>query len=324
MQTLEQIQQYTSELIDNIAFTKQPLSLYEPIDYAMHMGGKRIRPLLTMIVTDMFDLPLEKSNNVAIAIELAHNFTLLHDDIMDSSPLRRGKPSVYQKFGTNIAILSGDNMFALAYNYLLKCDKDKIPALTQTLTSVMINICEGQTYDLNFELRSDVSKREYITMISLKTGILLAGALKMGAIIAGAKAEDINYLNEFGLYLGIAFQLQDDILDCWSDLNTFGKVTGTDIVDNKKTILYLTAIEKAEDDDMNELINLYSSKTIDFQAKLQRVKQLFEKYEVRTDVENTINQYITLALNSLDKVSVAQDKKENLRQLTKQLINRNK
>ncbi len=324
MHSLIEIQNYTNELLDKQDFNKQPLTLYGPIEYTMSLGGKRLRPTLTMIAADMFGAELEKADNAAVAIELVHNFTLLHDDIMDQSPLRRGKPTVYQKFGTDKAILSGDVMFAMAYNYLLQCDKDKIIPLTQTLTSVLINVCQGQAYDMDFELRSDVSKREYITMISLKTGILLAGALKMGAIIAGAKAEDINALNEFGLYLGIAFQLQDDILDCWSDLQDFGKVTGSDIVDNKKTILFLTAVDKANDEDMQELVSLYLTKTTDFQKKLQRVRELFEKYEVRKDVESTISQYTDVALKSLDKISLEDSKKENLRTLAEELINRKK
>lgn len=322
MHSLTEIQKYTNELLDRQDFNKQPFTLYSPIDYTMKLGGKRLRPTLTMIAADMFGAELSEADNAAIAIELAHNFTLLHDDIMDQSPLRRGKPTVYQKFGTDKAILSGDVMFAMAYNYLLQCDKDKVFALTQTLTSVLINVCQGQAYDMDFELRSDVSKREYITMISLKTGILLAGALKMGAIIAGAKPEDINALNEFGLYLGIAFQLQDDILDCWSDLEDFGKVIGSDIVDNKKTILFLTAVDKADDDDMQELVSLYLTKTTDFQKKLQRVRELFEKYEVRKDVESTISQYTDVALKSLDKVSIEDKNKANLRTLAEQLINR--
>lgn len=322
MHSLTEIQKYTNELLDRQDFNKQPITLYSPIEYTMKLGGKRLRPTLTMIAADMFGAELSEADNAAIAIELAHNFTLLHDDIMDQSPLRRGKPTVYQKFGTDKAILSGDVMFAMAYNYLLQCDKDKAFALTQTLTSVLINVCQGQAYDMDFELRSDVSKREYITMISLKTGILLAGALKMGAIIAGAKPEDINALNEFGLYLGIAFQLQDDILDCWSDLEDFGKVVGSDIVDNKKTILFLTAVDKADDDDMQELVSLYLTKTTDFQKKLQRVRELFEKYEVRKDVESTISQYTDVALKSLDKISIEDKNKANLRTLAEQLINR--
>lgn len=324
MKSLEQIQQEVIKIFSQENFLRSPHSLYEPYAYTIENGGKRLRPLLVMLVVDMFGEDLEKAKDVAIAVELAHNFTLLHDDIMDLSPLRRGKPTVYQKFGTSKAILSGDVMYAEAYQYLLKSDTDKIPALAKTLTTVLVQVCQGQAYDMDFEMRNDVTQREYITMISLKTGVFIAGALKMGAIMANAKPEDMNALSEYGLYLGIAFQLQDDILDCWSDLEEFGKVTGSDIVDNKKTILFLQAMSKANDEDAQELATLYLSKTSDFQKKKDRVKEIFEKYEVKEDVEKMINDYTDKALSALEKISLESEKKENLRLLAKQLTQRNK
>ncbi|MBQ7984332.1 MAG: polyprenyl synthetase family protein [Bacteroidales bacterium] len=324
MKSLEQIQKQTAELFKDLKFQKQPLSLYEPFQYTMDLGGKRLRPLLLMLAADMFSADLKQAENAAVAIELAHNFTLLHDDIIDQSPLRRGKPTVYQKFGTYKAILSGDVMYAKAYQYLLDYNAEVSQALVKTLTSVLIQVCEGQAYDMSFETRNDVSAKEYITMISLKTGVLLAASLKMGAIIAGASAEDMNALSEFGLYLGIAFQLQDDILDCWSNLEDFGKVTGSDIVDNKKTILFLSAVEKADDKDMQELAGWYLENTKDFQRKKQRVKELFEKYNVKDDVEKMIGQYTIKALDCLDRISVEEQNKENLKKLANQLIDRKK
>lgn len=324
MHTFEQLQKKAIEIIEKEAYSKAPVSLYEPVDYAIHQGGKRLRPLLTLLAADLFSADIEQAVKPAIAVEMLHNFTLVHDDIMDASPLRRGKPTVYQKYGTNKAILSGDVMYALSYEYLLECEKEKIPALTKTLTSVLIKVCEGQALDMDFEERTDVTKNEYITMISLKTGILLAGALKMGAIIAGAKGEDMNLLSEFGLYAGIAFQLQDDILDCWSDLSDFGKVVGTDIADNKKTILYLTAMEKADEEDRNTLSRLYFEKTLDLQQKIKDVKAIFEKYNVREDVQTMTKQYMDLALSSLEKISVEEERKENLKIFIDQLLNRKK
>lgn len=324
MATLKEIQQYVTDLFVRQNFVKQPLTLYDPFQYTMTLGGKKLRPLLLMLSADMFSADLKDAENAAIAIELAHNFTLLHDDIMDESPLRRGKPTVYQKFGTDKAILSADVMYAKAYEYLLKCDNDKIPSLVKTLTTVLIQVCEGQAYDMDFEQRNDVTQKEYITMISLKTSVLIAAALKMGAIIAGASINNMNLLSEFGLYLGIAFQLQDDILDCWSNLNEFGKVIGSDIVDNKKTILFLSAVEKANTTDVQELAGWYLDKTNDFQKKKQRVIELFEKYNVKSDVETMIGNYTIKALDTLDKIDVSDDKKENLRTLAKQLINRTK
>jgi geranylgeranyl diphosphate synthase type II len=324
MYSFEQLQERAIDIIEKEKCNSNPITLYEPIDYTMHQGGKRIRPMITLIAADMFDCDVEKAYNAAIAIEVLHNFTLLHDDIMDASPLRRGKPTVYQKYGTNKAILSGDAMFALAYEYILKYDKSLIPALSKTITAVLIKICEGQAYDMDFENRNDVTKKEYIGMISLKTGVLLAGALKMGAIVAKAKAEDMNLLAEFGLNIGIAFQLKDDELDCWSNLKDFGKVTGTDIADNKKTILYLTAIEKANTQDKQTLLDLYLTKTIDFQKKQKTVRDIFEKNKVREDVEEMIKNYTNKALDALDKVSVEDNKKENLRTFAKKLIDRSR
>lgn len=324
MNTFDELQKKAIEIIENLDYAQQPLSLYEPVDYAIHQGGKRIRPLLVLLAADMFGTDANQASNPAIAVEILHNFTLVHDDIMDASPLRRGKPTVYQKFGNNKAILSGDVMYAMAYEYLLQCEKEKIPALTKTLTSVLIKVCEGQALDMEFEQRNDVSIQEYITMISLKTGILLAGALKMGAIVANAKAEDMNCLSEFGLYSGIAFQLQDDILDCWSDLSDFGKVSGTDIADNKKTIVYLTALGKADEKDREKLLSLYNEKTIDLRKKVQEVKAIFEKYNVREDVEKMVKQYMDMALDSLDKIDVAEEQKANLKIFIDKLLNRKK
>ncbi|MBQ9254758.1 MAG: polyprenyl synthetase family protein [Bacteroidales bacterium] len=324
MNKFETLQARVNEIIEQEKQTKQPLSLYEPVDYAIHQKGKRLRPLLVLIATDMFNTDIAKAEKACMAIELLHNFTLVHDDIMDASPLRRGVPTIYQKYGINKAILSGDVMYALSYQYILQCEKDKIPSLTKTLTSVLINICEGQALDMAFEERNDVSQKEYITMISLKTGILFAGALKMGAIIADANVEDMNSLSEFGLYLGIAFQLQDDVLDCWSDLSSFGKVSGTDIADNKKTILYLLAMEKANDEDKALLNKLYTEKIIDIQKKIQDVKAIFEKYNIKESVETMIEQYTDLALNSLNKISTDEESKSNLKTFINQLLNRNK
>ncbi len=324
MKSLVEIQEYVAKLFENENFKKQPLALYEPFQYTMDLGGKRLRPLLTLIAADMFGAELDDAANVAMAVELAHNFTLLHDDIMDESPLRRGKPTVYQKFGIDKAILSGDVMYSKAYEYLLQSDTKKIPALVKTMTSVLVQVCEGQAYDMNFEHRSDITQKEYITMISLKTAVLLAACLKMGAIVAGADKKSMNALSEFGLYLGIAFQLQDDILDCWSNLAEFGKVIGSDIADNKKTILFLSAVEKADEKDMQELVTWYLEKTTDFQKKKQRVIELFEKYNVKDDVEQMIGAYTIQAIDALDKMDIEDEKKENLRTLAKQLINRNK
>lgn len=324
MYSLEELQDKVTTIIESKKFEKQPLSLYEPIEYAMHQGGKRIRPLLVFLAANMFTDDLEEAEYPAIAVELLHNFTLVHDDIMDLSPLRRGKPTVYQKYGINKAILSGDVIYAMAYEQLMNCSEEKIPFLVKTITSVLIKVCEGQAYDMSFETRNDVSIQEYITMISLKTSILLAGSLKMGAIVANASKENMNILSEVGLYLGIAFQLQDDILDCWSDLKDFGKVSGTDIADNKKTVLYLSALDKASEQDRHRLIDLYTEKNIDVQKKIAEVRGLFEKYEVRKDVEFLIKQYSEKAIESVEKIDVEGERKQNLINLIHKLLKRNR
>lgn len=259
MYKFEQLQEKLNEFLKEILIPSQPINLYEPVQYAMNQGGKRIRPLLVLLATDIFSEDISQAKYPAQAIELLHNFTLIHDDIMDASPLRRGKPTLYQKYGTNMAILSADVTCSLAYQTIMQCDKEKIPALTNTLTSVFTKVCEGQALDMFFEKRNDVTAKEYITMISLKTGILLAGALKLGSLVGDASAQNMNILSEIGLYMGIAFQLQDDILDVWSELKDFGKVAGTDIADNKKTLLYIKAIEKSQEQDKQRLMKLYNT-----------------------------------------------------------------
>ncbi|MBR1769886.1 MAG: polyprenyl synthetase family protein [Bacteroidales bacterium] len=324
MQTLEQLEKKAISFIEEASFDRKPTALFEPVEYAMKQGGKRIRPLLVLIAADMFSFDLDKAKYPALAVELLHNFTLVHDDIMDASPLRRGKPTVYQKYGTNRAILSGDVIYAMAYEQLINCDADKIPALTKTLTSVLINVCQGQAYDMAFENTTEVSVRDYITMISLKTGILLAGSLKLGAIVADASKENMNVLSEIGLYLGIAFQLQDDLLDCWSDLESFGKVSGTDIADNKKTILYLLTLENANEEDAKRLLTLYSGKPADVQQKIQEVKSLFEKYDAKQKTEDMVNEYMNKALKSVESLDVEQERKSNIVAFIQKLLNRKK
>lgn len=234
MHTLEQLQKRAIEIIDAQNYLAEPLSLYEPIDYGMRQGGKRIRPLLCLIAAELCGGEREKAEPAAVAVEMLHNFTLLHDDIMDCSPLRRGKPTVFRKYDQNKAILSGDAMFACAFKYLLQCDKEVIPQLTEILTRGAIEVCEGQGFDMDFENRQTVSTDEYLQMIKLKTGVLLSTALRLGAITAKADEKTLNLLDTFGKYIGIAFQIKDDMLDCWSDLDTFGKVCGADIIDRKK------------------------------------------------------------------------------------------
>ena len=324
MRTIEELQEIAIRIIEEESFLASPNNLYEPIEYAMHQGGKRIRPLLALMASDLFSGDIEKAKPAAIAIEVLHNFTLLHDDIMDKSPLRRGMPTVYNKYDTNTAILSGDTMFAKAFTYLLKAENSQIHDLVEVFTNASIEVCEGQAMDICFEERDDVRIEEYIEMIRLKTGVLLASALKLGAITAHAEKKDMDYLYDFGLNIGIAFQLQDDILDCWSNLEDFGKVTGTDIADNKKTFLYLKSLELAEKDDKEILTKYFSSTNFDRKEKEDAIKSIYHKLNLKQIAQKLMQDYNNKAMESLEKIEVESQRKQNLICFANILMQRNK
>lgn len=324
MHTLEQLQKRAIEIIDAQNYLSEPLSLYEPIDYGMRQGGKRIRPLLCLIAAELCGGERGKAEPAAVAVEMLHNFTLLHDDIMDCSPLRRGKPTVFRKYDQNKAILSGDAMFACAFKYLLQCDKEVIPQLTETLTRGAIEVCEGQGFDMDFENRQTVSTDEYLQMIKLKTGVLLSTALQLGAITAKADEKTLNLLDTFGKYIGIAFQIKDDMLDCWSDLDTFGKVCGADIIDRKKTFLYITALESATQTQRQELLSLYENTTLDKDEKIQKVRAIYEQLSVAQKAQKAVEEYNSKAFEALEQIEVAPQRKATLIEVAKKLINRNK
>ncbi|MEE0882280.1 MAG: polyprenyl synthetase family protein [Bacteroidales bacterium] len=324
MYTLEQLEKEAIALIEQESFLNEPSTLYDPIEYGMKQGGKRIRPLLTLIAADMFSQDIEKAKSAAIAVEILHNFTLLHDDIMDQSPLRRGKETVYKKFNSNKAILSGDTMFALAFKHLLNYENEIVKDLVEILTQSSIEVCEGQAFDMEFETRNDVKIEEYIKMIRLKTGVLLSCALRLGATTAHCTKENLSLLDEFAQNIGIAFQIQDDILDCWSDLEVFGKITGKDIVDNKKTFLYLKALEIGSERQQNILKELYSSKNFESTQKEQVVKSIYEELKIKELAQKEMQYYHNLALESLDKIKIDNERKENLRLFAEKLMKRNK
>ena len=320
----------TEDNFFNKSLNQEPKELYAPIQYAISQEGKRIRPLLTLMGADLFEGNLLLAEYPAYSIEILHNFTLLHDDIMDNSPLRRGVETVYKKFGTNSAILSGDTMFALSNYYIINsAEFDKLSTseqrieLLKELNRASVEVCQGQSMDMSFETRDNVSIDEYIEMIRLKTSVLLATSLKMGGICAGASKQDLELLYQFGEYIGIAFQLQDDILDCWSNLEEFGKVTGTDIADNKKTFLYLKALEIASPEDRKELIDLYS-KPIEKEYKETRVREIYEKLDIRRISKDLMKEYNDKAKESLEKISVKDENKTNLIKFADKLMHRNK
>lgn len=322
MYAIQDLQTLVARTIDSENFIRVPESLYIPIDYAMRQGGKRIRPVLCLMGCDLFGGDIRKAVKPSLGIEMFHNFTLLHDDIMDNSPLRRGKPTVYKKWNANIAILSGDTMFAMAHEYIMQTDPDRLQAVMKVFNRTAIEICEGQQFDMDFETSSDVAIEDYMIMIRLKTSVLLGGALKIGAIIAGASEENADLLYRFGEKIGIAFQLQDDLFDCWSDVDVFGKVTGTDISDNKKTYLYLKALEIANPEQKKTLLHYFSSKDFDRDTKVNAVRSIYETLDMKQHTLNEMKRCYDAALEALNAISVEDSRKQELIKFANKLMDR--
>ncbi len=312
------------QIFDNEHFTSEPHQLYDPIEYTLHLGGKRIRPFLLMTANRMFGGDDSQVRNAAIGIEVFHNFTLLHDDLMDKSPIRRGQPTVYRKWDENTAVLSGDTMFALAWRYFLAQPSPRLQEILHCFNQTAIEVCEGQQYDMNFEQSDHVTIDDYMMMIRLKTAVLLAGALKIGALYAGAPEDDIEHLYQFGIHLGLAFQLQDDLLDSYGDVAEFGKQTGQDIRDNKKTYLILKALQTAPQPLRDELAALFSSTPADSDAKVTRVRQIYDHLGIRQDVEEAIAQQFRQAQQHLDSIRLETPLKAPLQTLMATLSGRKK
>ncbi len=305
---------------------KKPANLYDPISYILLQSGKRLRPQLVHLAVDLFGGSPEEAQKVAMAFEMLHNFTLIHDDIMDVAPIRRGKETVYKKWNSNIAILSGDALAIMAFQQLLKlnCDSQVIIDIAKVFSATSLEICEGQQYDLDFETQENVTIDEYVNMIRLKTAVMFAGCLKAGAIMVSADEESQQALYDFGIDLGIAFQLADDNLDVYADVAAFGKVVGGDIRDNKKTYLYLKALELASDEQRRELQQWFATPTTDFEKKYAAVKEIFDNLGVRKITDDEVLRYVNRALADLDRVHVDVEKKQALRNLATKLINREK
>lgn len=322
MFTLQQLkQQYTAYAKQHI-FDNQPTGLYEPINYILNLGGKRLRPVLVLMSCNLFSENVEKALPAAHAIEIFHNFTLVHDDIMDEAPLRRGKPTIHTKYNVNTGILSGDTMFAWVYEYLLKVEPSLLKDIIQVFNQVAIGVCEGQQYDIDFETAAEVTLEAYLKMIELKTSVLLAGAMKIGALIGGADAEAATHLEEFGRNIGIAFQLQDDILDTYGDPKKFGKKVGGDIAQNKKTVLVIKALELATPDIRQQLLQLLSTKPADEKSKIKAVVAIFNQLEVKEQTATLKEFYRAKAHYHLDQVAVATEKKAALRGFADFLVHR--
>jgi geranylgeranyl diphosphate synthase, type II len=299
-----------------------PSELYKPIAYTMSLGGKRIRPVLVLLANDMFGGKMEHAMNPAIAIEIFHNFTLLHDDIMDNAPLRRGKETVYKKWNANVAILSGDTMFAIAYKHLIKTKKELLSELLEIFTTAAIEVCEGQQYDMNFESESDVNIEGYIEMIRLKTAVLIAASLTTGAVIGGASKKDLQNIYKFGECVGLAFQLQDDLLDSFGDQEKFGKKIGGDIVTNKKTYLCLKAFKEATGNELATLRKYFSSVDFDHDEKVNAVKKIYESIGVKETTESLISQYYVEALKHFNKIDLPDGQKNVLKNYTDKMMQR--
>lgn len=298
--------------LDSLHLPTEPERLYQPVRYTLAGGGKRLRPVLTLAGCDLFGGDAKDALHVAAGIEIFHNFTLLHDDIMDKSNLRRGKETVYKKWNTNIAILSGDTMFALAYQNILSTQTSRLWPVLETFTQTAIEVCEGQQMDMDFEERNDVTIPEYISMIRLKTAVLLGASLKTGALVAGTAPEQSNLMYDFGVNVGIAFQLKDDYLDAFGKVEKFGKKTGGDIEENKKTWLYLKCLELADDLDRKRLLELYGQSKFNKHDKVLEVLALFNKYNVKAVAVNEMEHYFGNSIAIMNKVEAPTHKKSAL------------
>ncbi len=325
MHSYEELVFYFKEKLLEQKFEKSPDELYKPIQYCLSFGGKRMRPVMTLMACELFGEPYQKALPQAIAIELFHNFTLIHDDIMDNAELRRGKTTVYKKWNSNIAILAGDTLFALAYQYAIQAETDLLPKILTLFNKTAVEVCEGQQYDLNYETRNDVSLDEYIKMIKLKTAVLFATSLKIGAFIGSAGETDAQRLYDFGINLGLGFQLQDDLLDTFGDEKVFGKKTGGDIITNKKTYLYLYALQNAGETDRKKLTELYSGNNgYSGAEKIEKVTAIFNRVGVKEAVRKIINNYLNEGLNLLNGLSVPQENLKPLISVAEKMIFREK
>ncbi len=324
MQTLNDISQKIDRALRELALPEEPSTLYAPIRYTLAAGGKRVRPLLVLGGFSLFADDLRGAMPAALAIEVFHNFTLLHDDLMDRSALRRGRPTVQVQWNDNAAILSGDAMLIHAYELIARSNAEKLPLILPVLNRVFAGVCEGQQYDMDFEGRTDVTADEYLHMIGLKTAVLMAGALQAGALLGGADAQEASRLYQAGMHLGTAFQLQDDLLDTYGDTTVWGKNPGDDIADNKKTYLLIEALELAEPSDKARLLELIADKPADRQAKIAAVKEIYARTGVKELTEALVDEYFAKAGALIDAVEVSESRKSLLREVAKTLVGRKK
>lgn len=324
MYSLEQLSELVEKSLMAYSIPNEPQNLYSPIRYAIASGGKRIRPVLALAGCNAFSQTVDHAIFPALALEVFHNFTLVHDDIMDNAPLRRNHPTVFAKWGQNTAILSGDAMNVLAYQLLGRTSKEYLPQVFSVFNTIAIGVCEGQQMDMDFESSQFVTQEEYLKMIELKTAVLVKGALEIGAILGGASLADVSRIGEFGLNLGLAFQLQDDLLDTYGDVSVFGKRIGGDIVANKKTFLTVKGFNLAKGKQLDLLSSYFKAQNLEPEKKIFEVKKIYDECGVKEVTEQKIQEYFTLSLQALDKISVKPEKKETLIFLAEKIMDRKK
>ncbi len=323
MYSFNESHEIINNTISKINLDDDPPELFNPIKYTLSTGGKRLRPALVLMSCELFSGKIDKAIMPALGIEMFHNFTLLHDDIMDKSPIRRNKPTVPKKWNENIAILSGDVMSILSYKYITKCNKEILPSVIDLFNQAAIMVCKGQQYDMNFEALQTVTVDEYLNMIELKTAVLIAASIKLGAILGDANQADINHMYNFGKNIGMAFQIQDDLLDVYGDLKIFGKKPGGDIIANKKTYLLVKALEIASSEQKVRIYNQLKKKDFDADNKINAILSVYNELNIKDISEELIKEYLSKSKSDLEKTSPDDHKKEQLKEVFEILLNRN-
>lgn len=322
MFTADQLLEKVNKHLRELSYSRHPEGLYDPIEYVLSLGGKRIRPTLMLMAYELYKNDVDKILDQAVGIEIYHNFTLLHDDLMDCADKRRGNPTVHVKWDNNKAILSGDAMTVLAYEYLSTCDSSLLSQVMMVFNNTAMEICEGQELDMEFESRNNVTEEEYVEMIRLKTAVLLAGSLKIGAILAGASEEDASQLYCFGIQIGLAFQLQDDYLDVYGNTANFGKNIGGDILCNKKTYMLIKALSLANEEQLAELNKWLTATEYNPKEKIAAVTEIYNKLDIASYCDKIIQDYYAKGIECLNRVSVAEDKKQALRAYAQKMMHR--
>lgn len=313
-----------NEELEKVLVIEEPRSLFDPAVYVFSLGGKRLRPILTLMAADLFNKDIENAVNPALAVEIFHNFSLLHDDLMDNADVRRGNATVHKKWSENTAILSGDAMVIEAYKYIVNVPDRYLRKVIDLFSQTAMEICQGQQYDMDYEKRMDVAENEYLNMIRLKTAVLIGCSLKLGAIVSDAPEVDVEALYQFGINLGLAFQLKDDLLDVYGDFKTFGKKPGGDILSNKKTMLLIKALENSNDLQKAELDKWLTVQNFNPEEKINAVKNLYDDLNLRLLVENMVEKYYLASLECLSSINVPDVHKKNLIDLSEQLMHREK